>query len=121
MYIYGRYPSRQLDTNYKKHSERSKLGKNGANISPITYEKQQLDDFLKKAVVAKKGWRELYFKDQKNDKIVVFWDENLETPSYHAFEISVDDIQEIQKIFKRGGRDLVTRINETSSLFLETK
>lgn len=119
--VANRYPSRQLDTNYKKHSERSKLGKNGANISPITYEKQQLDDFLKKAVVAKKGWRELYFKDQKNDKIVVFWDENLETPSYHAFEISVDDIQEIQKIFKRGGRDLVTRINETSSLFLETK
>ena len=115
--VENRYPSRQLDSNYKKHSENSKLGKNGVAISPIKYEKKQLNDFLKKAVVAKKGLRELYFKDVKNDKIIVFWDENLITAFYHAFEISVDDIPEIQKIFKRGGRDLVTRIKETAELF----
>lgn len=115
--VENRYPCRELDMNYKKHSENSKLGKNGVTISPISYKKEQLDDFLKKAVVAKKGMRELYFKDIKNDKIIVFWDENLETPSYHAFEISTDDMQEIQKIFKRGGRNLVVRINETSELF----
>ena len=115
--VANRYPSRQLDTNYKQHSERSKLGENGVAISPVTYEEQQLNEFLKKAVVAKKGLRELYFKDLKKDKIIVFWDENLDTPSFHAFEIAVDDIPEIQKIFKRGGRNLVNRINETATLF----
>ena len=111
-----RYPARIFDSNYKKHTENKKFGKRGMKVSPISYTKKQLDVFLKKAVCARKGAKELYFKDNKLDKIIVFWDENLETPSYHAFEIESSDLQEIQKLCKRGGRSLISRLKETAEL-----
>ena len=111
-----RFPTRKLDSNYKKHTENERLGKKGVTISPISYTKTQLEFFLKRALFAGKGARELYFKDNEHDKIIVFWDENLEIPSYHAFEIAADDILEIQKMYKRGGRNLINRIEEASSL-----
>lgn len=114
--IDSRYPARKFDPNYKKHTENEKLGKRGVKVSPISYTKTQLDIFLKKAVCAGNGSRELYFKDNELDKIIVFWDENLETPSYHAFEIEISDLQEIQKLYKRGGRSLLRRLEETAGL-----
>ena len=111
-----RFPVRKLDSNYKKHTENEKFGKKGVRISPISYTVTQLEAFLKKALRASKGARELYFKDNEHDKIVVFWDENLETQSYHAFEIAADDLQEIQKMNKRGGRNLIHRLEEIAKL-----
>ena len=115
-FVENRTPQRQLDPNYRKHGKREKTGKGGVRISSITYSELQLEDFLKRAVVARKGLRELYFKDNSRDKIIIFWDENLERPSYHAMEIDADDAGEIQKIFRRGGRKLNERIEETSHL-----
>lgn len=115
-FIENRAPQRQLDQNCKKHGKREKTGEGGVRISPMTYTKQQLEEFLKRSVVARKGLRELYFKDNSKDKIIIFWDENLESPSYHAMEVDADDADEIQKIFKRGGRKLQERIDETSHL-----
>jgi hypothetical protein len=43
-------------------------------------------------------------------------EENLDTPSYHAFEILADDMPEIMKIYKRGGRSLMNRISATAEL-----
>lgn len=114
--VRNRYPARVIDVNYEKHSERTKLGKNGVAISPVTYSKEQLELFLERAVCAGEGLRELYFKDNERNKIVVFWDENLEQPSYHAFEIAADDLPEIQKIYKRGGRALIRRIEDVSKI-----
>lgn len=115
-FVENRIPQRKLDTNYRKHGRKEKTGKDGARISAMTYTEKQLEEFLKRAVVAGKGLRELYFKDNATDKIIVFWDENLENPSYHAMEVAADDAEEIQKIFKRGGRPLMERIEETSHL-----
>lgn len=115
-FVDNRMPQRRLDSNYKKHGKKEKTGQGGVRISPITYTEQQLDEFLKRAVVAGKGLRELYFKDNTRDKIIIFWDENLKNPSYHAMEVDSDDAEEIQKIFKRGGRALMKRIEETSDL-----
>lgn len=112
----NRNPHRQLDPNYKKHGPNDKFGKRRVVVSPLTYTEQQLEQFLKRAVVAKKGLRELYFKDNEKDKIVIFWDENLQAPSYHAMEIEADNLEEIQKMYKRGGRALVDRIEATSRL-----
>lgn len=112
--VENRKPVRKLDRNYKKHTSHEKLGKRGVKISPISYTEQQLQNFLKRAVVANKGLRELYFKDNAQDKIIVFWDENLKVPSYHAFEIEANDMFEIQKMYKRGGRTLIDRIADTS-------
>jgi hypothetical protein len=111
-----RTPQRKLDPNYKKHGSKERVGKKGVRISPLTYTEQQLNDFLKRAVVAKKGLRELYFKDKENDKIIIFWNENLEAPTYHALEIAANDAAETQKIFKRGGQALANRIEKTAEL-----
>ncbi len=111
-----RMPQRRLDPNCKKHRVRKKTGKKGVQISPLTYTEQQLVMFLKRAVVAKKGLRELYFKDSENNKIIIFWDEHLEQPSYHAMEIDANNDEELQKIYKRGGRDLISRIEKTAEL-----
>lgn len=116
-FVENRTPERTLDPAYDKHGKKEKTGKGGVRISPITYTEQQLDQFLKRAVVARKGLRELYFKDNTKDKIIIFWDENLKNPSYHAMEVDSDDAEEIQKIYKRGGRALKERIDETSSLY----
>ena len=115
-FVENRTPERKLDSNYEKHGKKEKTGKGGAPISPITYTEEQLNEFLKRAVVARKGLRELYFKDNTKDKIIIFWDENLKNPSYHAMEVAIDDAEEIQKIFKRGGRALMKRIEDTSHL-----
>lgn len=115
-FVENRKPQRSLDSQYEKHGLKEKKGKGGAAISPMTYTELQLGEFLKRAVVAKKGLRELYFKDNTKDKIIIFWDENLESPSYHAMEVAADDAEEIQKIFKRGGRALMERIEESSHL-----
>lgn len=117
-FVENRKPQRSLDPHYKKHGVKEKTGKGGTAISPLTYTELQLGEFLKRAVVAKKGLRELYFKDNAKDKIVIFWDENLESPSYHAMEVAADDAEEIQKIYKRGGRALMERIEESSQLIL---
>ena len=112
--VHNRDPKRKIDPNANKHKRKSSYGK-GGKVSPVTYSREQLDDFLQKAVVAKKGLRELYFKDLGNHKIIIFWDENW-TDNYHAFEIEDDDQEEIQKIYKRGGRALCRRIEDTSIL-----
>lgn len=114
--VENRYPERVLDKNYKKHTGNEKHGKNGVIISAVTYTEEQLNFFLKRAVTAIRGSRELYFKDKENDKIIIFFDENLESPSYHAFEILADDMQEITKIYKRGGRSLMERIMATAEI-----
>lgn len=115
-FVENRKPQRCLDSSYEKHGRKGRRGKGGAVISSMTYSELQLGAFLKRAVVAKKGLRELYFKDNTKDKIIIFWDENLESPSYHAMEVAADDAEEIQKIYKRGGRKLMERIEESSRL-----
>ena len=67
------------------------------HIPALTYTEKQLEVFLKRAVVARKGLRELYLKDNAKYKIIIFWDENLENPSYHAMEVAADDGKHSEK------------------------
>ena len=112
--VKNRNPKRNIDPNAQKHKRKTRLGNKGV-ISPITYTIDQLDSLLQKAVPAKKGLREFYFKDTTANKLVIFFDEN-QANLYHAFEVPADDEQERQKMFKRGGRDLVNRVEATSQL-----
>ena len=109
-----RSPRRNIDPNAKKHKRKVSYGKRG-KVSPITYSIDQLNVFLQKAVPAQKGRRELYYKDVKKDNIIIFWDENV-TELYHAFETKADDQEEIQKIYKRGKKELFERIEATAVL-----
>lgn len=112
-----RAPRRQLDSSYEKHGKKEKSGRRGVRISALTYTGEQLNEFLKRAVVARKGLRELYYKDKSQNKIIIFWNENLQEPFYHAMETADDNMEEIQKIYKRGGSALMKRIEDTSALF----
>lgn len=114
--VQNRFPKRVIDKNYMKHTTNQKRGKKGVNVSAITYSEQQIQSFLEKAVVAKRGLRELYFKDLDNNKIIIFFNENLETPTFHVFEVDADDKQEIRKINKRGGNSLMKRIEAVAAL-----
>lgn len=113
-FVENRIPQRVLDTNYKKHGRTVKTGKGGAPISALTYPEEQLTEFLKRAVSANKASNRLYFKDRNNDKIIIFWDENLANPTFHAMEVDVGNQEEIQKIYKLGGRRLLEIIDITA-------
>ena len=113
-FVENRIPQRVLDTNYKKHGHTVKTGKGGAPISALTYPEEQLTEFLKRAVSANKASNRLYFKDRNNDKIIIFWDENLANPTFHAMEVDVGNQEEIQKIYKLGGRRLLEIIDITA-------
>ena len=113
-FVENRIPQRVLDTNYKKHGRTVKTGKGGAPISALTYPEEQLTEFLKRAVSANKDSHRLYFKDRNNDKIIIFWDENLANPTFHAMEVDAGNQEEIQKIYKRGGRRLLEIIDITA-------
>ena len=113
-FVENRIPQRVLDTNYKKHGRTVKTGKGGAPISALTYPEEQLTEFLKRAVSANKASHRLYFKDRNNDKIIIFWDENLANPTFHAMEVDAGNQEEIQKIYKLGGRRLLEIIDITA-------
>ena len=113
-FVENRIPQRVLDTNYKKHGRTVKTGKGGAPISALTYPEEQLTEFLKRAVSANKTSNRLYFKDRKSDKIIIFWDENLANPTFHAMEVDAGNQEEIQKIYKLGGRRLLEIIDITA-------
>ena len=113
-FVENRIPQRVLDTNYKKHGRTVKTGKGGAPISALTYPEEQLTEFLKRAVSANKASNRLYFKDRNNDKIIIFWDENLANPTFHAMEVDAGNQEEIQKIYKLGGRRLLEIIDITA-------
>ena len=113
-FVENRIPQRVLDSNYKKHGRTVKTGKGGSPISALTYPEEQLTEFLKRAVSANKTSNRLYFKDRKNDKIIIFWDENLANPTFHAMEVDAGNQEEIQKIYKLGGRRLLEIIDITA-------
>ena len=113
-FVENRIPQRVLDSNYKKHGRTVKTGKGGAPISALTYPEEQLTEFLKRAVSANKTSNRLYFKDRNNDKIIIFWDENLANPTFHAMEVDAGNQEEIQKIYKLGGRRLLEIIDITA-------
>ena len=115
-FVDNRMPQRVLDTNYKKHGRTVKVGKGGVPISALTYPEEQLAVFLKRAVSPNKTSNRLFFKDRQNDKIIIFWDENLKNPTYHAMEVDAGNQEEIQKIYRLGGRRLLENIDIAADL-----
>lgn len=115
-FVDNRIPQRALDTNYKKHGRTVKVGKGGVSISALTYPEEQLAVFLKRAVSLKKTSNRLFFKDIQNNKIIIFWDENLKNPTYHAMEVDAGNQEVIQMIYRIGGRRLLENIDIAAGL-----
>ena len=115
-FVDNRIPQRVLDTNYKKHGRTVKVGKGGVSISALTYPEEQLAVFLKRAVSLNKTSNRLFFKDIQNNKIIIFWDENLKNPTYHAMEVDAGNQEVIQMIYRIGGRRLLENIDIAAGL-----
>ena len=115
-FVDNRIPQRALDTNYKKHGRTVKVGKGGVSISALTYPEEQLAVFLKWAVSLNKTSNRLFFKDIQNNKIIIFWDENLKNPTYHAMEVDAGNQEVIQMIYRIGGRRLLENIDIAAGL-----
>ena len=108
--IEHRTPQRKYDFNYRKHGKTAREKRYGSTISPVTYSKDDLKKFLKKAVGTNLNHDELYYYDKPNRKYVIFFDENTIDNQYHAFEFPKNSNKEVEKIWERGKRDLMERI-----------
>lgn len=109
-FIINRVPRRKLDTNYDKHQTEERKGKHGV-ISALTYDINDVEVLMHQAIKSDKN---LYLKDKNKEKLIIFWSENLERPTYHAYEVSIHNKAEIDKIFKKGGRDLYNLVDTYS-------
>ena len=108
--IEHRTPQRKYDFNYRKHGKTAREKRYGPTISPVTYSKDDLKKFLKKAVGTNLKHDELYYYDKPHRKYVIFFDENTSDNLYHAFEFPQNSNKEVEKIWERGKRDLMERI-----------
>lgn len=95
-FVDNRKPQRILDENYAKHSKQVKSGPRG-EISALTYSKEDTEYFLKRAVGVK-GERRMCYWVKEDKKIIIFFNENLASPTFHAYEIADDNAKELQKI-----------------------
>lgn len=96
-FVSNRLPQRQLDKDYKKHSKfREHMGKKGDVISPWTYADAEAVKLLRHAVYSKSAKR-LILHHKKDKKILVFFNENLAEPTYHAYQIYEKDSSELSK------------------------
>ncbi|MBR5063308.1 MAG: hypothetical protein IKX05_01190, partial [Bacteroidales bacterium] len=57
-----------------------------------------------------------YFKELKEGRLVIFWNENLMIPSYHYYDVEIDNPLENAKMWKDGGRSLVNQIAKVAEL-----
>lgn len=109
-FVTNRTPKRVLDTNYDKHHNEEREGKHGV-ISALTYNTTEIESLMHQAI---KHAKNLYLKDNRKEKLIIFWSENLEMPTYHAYEVSIDNKAEIDKIYKKGHRELYHLIDTYS-------
>ena len=72
------------------------MGKKGDVISPWTYADAEAVKLLRHAVYSKSAKR-LILHHKKDKKILVFFNENLAEPTYHAYQIYEKDSSELSK------------------------
>lgn len=113
----NRESKRVYDTNYEKHSKKSKITGKGI-VSPIEYNNDDINEKLQWAVGEEKG--RMFLHDLSKKKILVFWFENV-SHLYHAFNVNDDDKGEIKKIWKQGGRRLFNKIERVAQIYQEKK
>lgn len=114
-----RDPSRQIDEDYEKHSDKEKDSKKG-EISACTYPKEKSEKMLQWAVGSKTNKsNRMYFHDLEGKKLLIFWNEDGKGQQFHAYEVSEDNHEEIQKIWTYDdGRDLKEAIERIAKVYL---
>ena len=113
-FVNNRLPLRKLDPDYAKHSKQTKLV-NGKVVSACTYSEAEYREMLPWAV-GSKNHRRKYVLDSDRKRLVVFMDENLSIPTFHYFDVEMDDVEENGKMQKDCSRPMVNQIKAIPEL-----
>lgn len=123
----NRQPKRIYDNAYEKHSSKVKRGKKGKVVSAMTYSDKESECLLQWAIRAcKVGHTEAYLLDVENHKLIIFYDERLETPTFHGHEIDESNEESWMtawtRIRERGkGTKLDKRIKNVADIIKENR
>lgn len=113
-FVENRHPKRAIDPNYLKHGKKEK-GEDKEVISARSYSDEEYRSMLQWAV-GEPGRRKKYYMDSEKRRLVIFWNENLLVPTYHYYDVDIDDAFEKAKLLKDCGRPLVEQIEQASAL-----
>ena len=113
-FVKNRNPVRVIDVNYAKHGAKEK-GAGKEVISARSYSDEEYQAMLPWAIGAV-GCRKKYFMDLNKGRLVIFWNENLEIPTYHYYDVDIDDASENAKMWQEGGREMVDQIKAVAAL-----
>ena len=64
----------------------------------------------RRTAVGSPGCKRKYYKDFDKGRLIVFCNENLQTPTFHCYDVEIDDPIENSKLMKECGRDGVKQI-----------
>lgn len=113
-FVYNRRPEWRIDPNYLKHSSHQK-GAGKEVISPCSYTDEEYMSMLPWAV-GSPGSRRKYYMDRKRGRLVIFWNENLAIPTFHYYDVAIDDPGENAKMQKECRRDIIEQIKTVSNI-----
>lgn len=107
-FVANRHSKRKFDPDYEKHGTQQKgVGKDV--VSPCSYPDEECEAMLPWAV-GSPGCKRKYYKDFDKGRLIVFCNENLQTPTFHCYDVEIDDPIENSKLMKECGRDGVKQI-----------
>lgn len=113
-FVGHRTPRRTLTEGYEKHTEKEKEV-NGVKVSALSYSHQEAEHLLHWAI-GEKTHNRRYFMDLKKERLLIFWNQNESIPTFHAYDVELDNSVEIQKMWKECGREIVRKIEKIANL-----
>ncbi len=113
-FVNNRQPTRKIDINYNKHGKTAKIV-NKVVVSGRSYSDEEYQDMLQWAV-GDNGHRRKYFIDEKKNRLVIFWNENLQEPTFHYYDVDIHDKDEYSKMLKECSKSVVEQIERIGSL-----
>jgi hypothetical protein len=107
-FVSNRFPARIIDTSYKKHGAKP-IQVGSHLVSGRSYKDEEYSIMLQWAV-GNNASRRKYYMDFKKGRLVIFWNENLAVPTYHCYDVDINDPEENSKMMKDCNRSLIDQI-----------
>lgn len=98
----NRQPRRIYDTGYEKHSNKVRNDTKGRLVSAMSYSDNDVERLLQWALRANKVTHtELYLLDVEEHKLIIFYDENQSSPTFHGHEIDERNTKNWESAWRR--------------------
>ena len=108
-FVDNRNPPRKYDPEYDKHNGHVHIAKGGEPVSKCTYNVSDCQNMLKRAIGSNAHKRK-YFMDCDRNRLILFMDEGFNPPTFHCFDVDIDDPEEIAKMQKDCGKDIIEQL-----------